>query len=103
MRRHTASFSGALALVFLLSTFPAATLARQSQGSRGQMAGVVKDDAGAVVADTEVSLVNAQQAVLSQTRTDSEGRFRFADVPAGSYAVSVNRPNFGRQRVAVEV
>lgn len=103
MRRYTASFSGALALVFLLSTFPAATLARQSQGSRGQIAGVVKDDAGAVVADTEVSLVNAQQAVLSQTRTDSEGRFRFADVPAGSYAVSVNRPNFGRQRVAVEV
>ena len=103
MRRYTASFSGALALVCLLSIFPAATPARQSQGSRGHIAGVVKDDAGAVVADTEVSLVNAHQAVLSKTRTDSEGRFRFADVPAGSYAVAVFRQNFGRQRVAVEV
>lgn len=103
MRRHTASIACACALVVFLSTFPDAAFARQAQGSRGSIAGVVKDASGAVVAETEVSLVNAHQAVLSRTRTDSEGRFRFADVPAGSYAVSVFRQDFGRQRVAVRV
>src|SRR5215208_6814125 len=102
MRRHTASFACACALVVFLSTFPCASFARLAQGSRADIAGVVKDDSGAVVADTEVSLVNAHQAVLSQTRTDAEGRFKFADVPAGSYAVSVYRPSFGRQRVSVQ-
>jgi len=103
MRRLTASCASVLAFVVLLSALPGAAFARPPQGSRGSIAGVVKDASGAVVADTEVSLVNAHQAVLSQTRTDAEGRFRFADVPAGSYAVSVYRPSFGRQRVSVQV
>ena len=67
------------------------------------VSGVVRDSSGAVVSNAEVLLINAQQAVLSQTKTDAEGRFQFADVPPGSYALTVYRPDFSRQREAVQV
>ena len=41
--------------------------------------------------------------MLSQTKTDAEGRFQFTDVPPGSYALTVYRPDFSRQREAVQV
>ena len=92
-----------LALALLISLAPAAAAARQAQDSRGSVGGIVRDSSGAAVAGAEVSLINAQQAVLSQTKTDAEGRFQFSDVPPGSYAVAVWSSSFGRQREAVEV
>ncbi len=103
MRRHFTALAGTLALMLFLAPFLGVARAQQSQNSRGSINGVVKDASGAVVADAEVSLVNAQQAVLSQTRTDAEGRFEFTDVPPGSYAATVSRKDFSRQRVAVQV
>jgi len=103
MRRHIISLACALAATLFLSAFPGDAGAQQAQGSRGNVSGIVRDSSGAVVSDAEVLLVNAQQAVLSQTKTDMEGRFQFTDVPPGSYAATVSRPNFSRQREAVQV
>jgi outer membrane receptor protein involved in Fe transport len=91
-------------LTFILLVIAALLAPVQAQQTgRGTISGVVRDASGAVVSDTDVSLVNAQQAVLSQTVTDAQGRFQFAEVPAGSYAVTVSRPDFSRQREAVQV
>ncbi|HEX8131333.1 MAG TPA: TonB-dependent receptor [Pyrinomonadaceae bacterium] len=103
MRRHIISLAGALALALFLATSPGLAGAAQSQGARGSISGIVRDPSGAIVVDTEVSLVNAQQAVLRDTKTDAEGRFRFIDVPVGSYAITISRPDFGRRREAVQV
>jgi outer membrane receptor protein involved in Fe transport len=103
MRRQIIFLASALVVTLFLSAFPGDATAQQPQGSRGSISGLVRDPSAAVVADAEVSLVNAQQAVLSQTKTDAEGRFEFKDVPPGTYAVAISRPNFSRQREAVQV
>jgi hemoglobin/transferrin/lactoferrin receptor protein len=103
MGRQLTSLAGALAITLLLSSVPGVAAARQAQSSRGSVSGVVRDASGEAVGGAEVSLVNAQQAVLSQTQTDAAGRFQLSDVPPGSYAVTVWRSGFSRGREAVEV
>lgn len=70
---------------------------------RGELSGVVKDASGAVVVNAEVSLANSQQAVLSRTRTDAQGRFQFSQIARGSYVVLVSRPDFSVQRQSVQL
>ncbi|HYP51921.1 MAG TPA: TonB-dependent receptor, partial [Pyrinomonadaceae bacterium] len=69
----------------------------------GALSGTVKDASGANVAEAQVFLVNAQQAVLITTETDAEGRFNFADVPVGSYEVRIAGRGFDDRRVAAKV
>lgn len=78
------------------------TLSAQEK-SGGTVSGVVKDSTGAVVSDAEVSINNSQQVVLSKTRTDTSGKFKFSRIPPGSYVVMVGRPDFSYQREAVQV
>ena len=103
MRKQIIFLAGALAVTLFLSAFPGDARAQQTQGSGGSISGVVRDASGAVVGDAEVLLINAQHAVLRQTKTDAEGRFQLTDVPPGSYAVTVSRTDFSRQREAVRV
>ncbi len=73
-----------------------------AQGAN-QINGTVKDQSGAGVSRAEVRLLNAQQLVLSATKSDVGGRFRFENIPAGSYVITVSRPDFSPQREAVQV
>lgn len=103
MKRYITSLACALAITFCLSLFPGEVRAHRPWGTSGAISGVVKDTSGAVVVGAEVSLVNAQQVVLSRTKTDSAGRFQFTDVAPGSYEVFVSRTDFSRQPQAVQV
>ncbi len=77
--------------------------AQAQQSSRGQISGTVKDTGGAIITGARVALINSQQVSLALTETDSSGNFRFNDVPAGAYLILVSRPDFSRQREAVQV
>ena len=86
----------------LLCTVLACVLA-YGQNSNGKINGTVKDSDGAVVSGAGVSLLNANQAVLRTTVTDSEGRFSLDDIAPGNYQLNVERSGFLRSRSAVRV
>lgn len=86
----------------LLCTVLACVLA-YGQNSNGKINGTVKDSDGAVVSGADVSLLNANQAVLRATVTDSEGRFNIDDIAPGDYQLNVERNGFTRSRSAVHV
>lgn len=64
--------------------------------------GVVRDSNGAVVSDADVSLLNAQQAIVAAARTDAEGRFIFREIPPGSYQLIVASRGFTETRRVVD-
>ncbi|HKG48636.1 MAG TPA: TonB-dependent receptor [Pyrinomonadaceae bacterium] len=74
-----------------------------AQESEGRITGTVKDPDGAVVSNASVSLLNAQRAVISATRTDTEGRFTLEKIAPGDYQLSVEGKEFVRHRSAVRV
>src|SRR5688500_16044232 len=82
-----------LGVVALLtfSSLSSTSITRAQQPTRGNISGVVNDVSSALVSEAEVSLVNAQQAVLTRTRTDAQGRFAFRDVRPGSYVILISR------------
>lgn len=81
----------------------AAAVSHAQLSSRGNISGVVKDATGAIVGGADVSLTNSQQVVLSDTKTDEQGRFVFSEIAPGSYVLVVARSDFSTQREVVQV
>ena len=77
-----------------------ASLAAAAGADAATLSGSVLSAGGDPVPDAVVSLVELRQA----THTDSDGNFRFDDLPAGELLVEVSSPRFGGavQRVRLE-
>src|SRR5208337_5160686 len=59
-----------------------------------RLAGTVQDSLGRPVAGAEVSLQAANGKVVARTRSDAKGRFAFARVNPGTYAVMATKQSF---------
>ena len=70
-------------------------------GDEVNISGVVRDSSGAVLVDANISLLNAQSAIISTTKTDAQGRFTISNVPEGSYVLVINSQGFTENRTVV--
>jgi Carboxypeptidase regulatory-like domain/TonB-dependent Receptor Plug Domain len=87
-----------LALLALLAT-PA-----PAQVSSGIIAGTIKDEQGGVLPGVSVTLVGSDRSATFTT--ESDGRFRFLNLPPGSYSVSAELSGFSkvvREQLVVSV
>ncbi len=68
--------------------------AARAQSATGAIAGVLRDPRGAVVAGAQVTAANAVSGWKKMVRSDREGVFHFAGVPAGKYQVTIRAKGF---------
>lgn len=76
-----------------------------AQETTGGLQGTIKDASGAVVAGAHVQVTGTTLAGAKALDTDSSGYYRFANLPPGTYAVTVSAKNFKtskREGLAIE-
>ncbi|MBV8844265.1 MAG: TonB-dependent receptor [Bryobacterales bacterium] len=76
------------------------------QSDRGAITGTVGDPAGAVVASAPIEARNTETSILYQAQTSTTGNYTLAQLPVGTYELSVSVPGFKkyvRQNILVEV
>jgi len=87
----------ALALIALLSIYALGQL------DTGQIAGIVTDPSGAVIANAVVKLHNLSTGMDRSATASSSGDYVVAALPPGSYEMTVSAPGFAEYRQPVEV
>lgn len=65
-----------------------------AQETTGGIQGTVKDPSGAVVSGATVGVTSAALIGTKTAITDAGGYFRFANLPPGTYTITVTAPNF---------
>ena len=78
----------------VLVTALALTLTAFAQSVRGSLSGSVTDPTGAVVAGANIVATNVATGVSSTTVSTSSGSYQFAELPLGTYKVTVTAPGF---------
>jgi hypothetical protein len=77
--------------LLLLVLFAPTLLAQETTGG---IQGTIKDPSGAVVAGASVTVTTPTLVGAKETRTDSAGYYRFANLPPGAYTIVVKAQGF---------
>src|SRR5438445_8992604 len=94
----------AFALVFLgMILFALAPLGRAQLGNSGTIEGVVKDPTGGAIPNATVEIANPVSGFTRTATTDSEGSFRFANVPFNPYHLTATAAGFAAYTQDVDV
>jgi hypothetical protein len=72
-------------------------------GNSGSIEGVVKDQSGASVPGAKVEISNPVSSFHRETTTDTDGNFRFTNVPFNPYHLVVTASGFGNVTQDVDV
>ena len=68
----------------------------RAQVDEGAITGIVQDTTGAVVPGAQVTLLNIDQGISLQTKTDNGGSYTFSPVRVGRYTLSVTAQGFSK-------
>jgi hypothetical protein len=82
------------------------SVAAIAQSDRGTITGTVSDPAGAVIANAPIQARNTQTGENYSSATSNTGNYTIAQLPAGTYEVSVSAPGFKkftRQDLTIQV
>jgi hypothetical protein len=79
-----------------LLSFLCASLAAQTIS--GDLTGTIFDASGAIVANATITAKNDATGVEATTKTTSTGEYRFSNLPAGSYTVTVSASGFNQNQ-----
>jgi len=71
-----------------------ATVLAFEQIAGGSISGVVKDRGSAAIPGAKVTLQETKSTKAVETVTDTEGRYKFTELPAGSYQLRVEHSEF---------
>jgi hypothetical protein len=78
-------------------------IASAQLGNSGSIEGTVKDPSGAVIAGATVQILNPISGYTRTATSDTNGAFRFTNVPFNPYHLSVTATGFGSFATDVEV
>jgi Carboxypeptidase regulatory-like domain len=95
----------AAALLLMLTTF-LRVQPGYSQETTGGIQGTLKDSSGAVVPEAAVAATASTLVGVKETTTDANGYYRFANLPPGSYTLTVTAKGFDtlkREGLVLEV
>ena len=66
------------------------------QVDEGSISGTVQDTSGAVVPNAQVTLLNTDQGITLETKTNSSGGYTFSPVRIGHYTITVTAQGFAK-------
>jgi hypothetical protein len=70
------------------------TLAAFAQGDRGTITGTISDPTGAIVPGANIQVTNSDTAAVYKIGTSATGNYTVANLPVGTYVLSVEAPGF---------
>ena len=82
-----------LRLLLLIASLGAASLLL-AQADRATIEGIVTDPSGAAIADATVNITRIETSVLIPLKTNEVGRYYAANLPLGTYRVTVEKTGF---------
>jgi hypothetical protein len=92
-----------------MKPFPTATLVVClatgvfAQSSTSGLTGSVSDATGARIAAAAIEITNSGTGFSRRTEADGEGRYAFANLPPGAYALRATHPGFTSVEIPIEI
>jgi hypothetical protein len=86
--------------MFIVALAVVAALAGAASAQTGSITGTVKDANGGIVPGADVTAANSARGISRTAVTNDQGVFVFAQIPAGSYTVTVEKSGFKRIELA---
>src|SRR5438067_7290230 len=93
----------AVASLFLFTFLSPSLCALGQSQTTGRIAGMVKDESGAVIVGAEVTATSLATAEERKVTTNAEGNYSVPLLPPGEYSVKVAATGFKSSVFAVEV